>query len=646
VFDTCISRTYEKPTDLFFHLGQLIAPQKNKPASINAFANIFMEARITAEKKACKANGRKKGCKMYEIYSLLEIPSYCTYSKFEIMQLEKKLEYENSYSIKKVQSIVAELRNKNKKVIFISDMYLDNEFIKSLLIKHEFFLPQDKLYVSSDLYLTKRSGDLYRHVLQKEGLSPHEVLHHGDNLFSDVIVAKKNGINAIHIDYTKIIQQDIKLPESLFNPEIRRINSIPKYLRLTNENENEFDAFYSLAAPILISFTSWAITEAVRHNINRLYFSARDGELPYKIAKILFNKSTNVEYKFLYGSRKAWLLPSIDLNTDQWKKIAIPIKEISSLNDCLERIGFTQNEIRKLVDDSSKGNLFFDEKSSFEKCLVKLNEILEDDLFSNALTNKITSARKICLEYLKQEGIFDKISWAIVDSGWTLKNQASLKRIINSHNQTIEPRGFYFGLSPDCMGSKLAGKASSFTKERDIFYSKAIVIEHCLLATQLDTTIGYAKKGSKIDPVFEAFGNDATADKFSFALHRYVSEYAKAIEIYGIDVNIFRSIQDHLKDKLAEFLIHPSKNIILPLSNIFINFDIRHTKDRKIKLFESVSFIEILKILVSFFSRKKKVVYFWPEASAKISSTSNRLIFETLLKLKERKIKMYEQKNW
>lgn len=646
VFDTCISRTYEKPTDLFFHLGQLIAPQKTEHISANDFAEIFMKARITAEKKAYKANGRKKSCKMYEIYSLLEIPNYCSYSKLEIMQLEKKLEYENSYSIKKVQSIVSELRNKNKKIIFISDMYLDNEFIKSLLIKHDFFLPQDKLYVSSDLYLTKRSGDLYRHVLQKEGLSPHEMLHHGDNLFSDFVVAKKNGIDAVHIDYTKIIQQDIIFPENLFNPEIRRVNSIAKHLRLSTLHENKCNDFYSLAAPILISFTSWAISEAARNNIKRLYFSARDGELPYKLASLLF-KNSNIDYRFLYGSRKAWLLPSINLESEEWKRIAVPKKEISSLIDCLERIGFAENEILKIQKESSIEHYFFTEKTSSEKCLIKLNKILENNLFSQNLEKKIKFSRDICIKYLEQEGIFDKISWAIVDSGWTLKTQASLKRIINYHNPSIETKGLYFGLSPDCLNSKEAGKACSFTKERDIFYVKAIVIEHCFLATHLDTTIGYSKNESNVTPIFDASCNDVT-DRFALYLHRYVCEYAKAVKSHGINIDIFNNTQDYLKKNIAYFLKRPHRKTLQPLSKIFVHFDIRHTYDRKIKLFKKVCLFEILEIINSFIFNRKKNFYFWPEASAEISTPLNRLILKILLKLKSKlkNKKKYKPNNW
>lgn len=60
VYDTCISRTYEKPADLFYQLGTMIAPQTKDSISLDKFSMEFASARMRAEKIACRLHGRRR----------------------------------------------------------------------------------------------------------------------------------------------------------------------------------------------------------------------------------------------------------------------------------------------------------------------------------------------------------------------------------------------------------------------------------------------------------------------------------------------------------------------------------------------------------------------------------------------------------
>jgi|GEM_PF-1331859 len=635
VFDTCISRTYEKPTDLFFHLGSLIAPTFAKKEAVDDFSNLFMHARVLAEKKAYKMHGRKKSCKMYEIYSLLELPPYCAYSKKKIMDLEKKLEYEASYSIEKTKSIISNLRKEKKRIVFVSDMYLDKDFIKMLLIKNGFFKIGDNIYVSSDTYLTKRSGDLYKLLLKNENIKAQELLHYGDNKYSDIHVAKKMGIDTVYIDFTNIRTNEIVFPSQKFNPQIRRLNSIPKFIRLTKaENlEGNQQNFFSMVAPILVAFTAWAIIEASKKNIKRLYFSARDGELPFKIAKLLC-RNEGIQIKFLYGSRKAWLLPSTNIEDEQWKFIAAPKKEKSSIKDCLERLGFNELEIHNLSGKLTFSNSELSHKFSSEMCLKKIDELLKKKTFIEIFEKKIEAARNDCTAYLIQEGFFEKISWAIVDSGWTLKTQASLRKIIEAHDKSTPTKGLYFGLSPDCLSDMHAGEALSFINERKFFYQKAIAIEHCFFPSDLETTIGYRINEDRVVPIFNISKEKNGEYIFSKKLHEYVIAYTQAINDLNINYNIFYEHSSYLKANLINILSHPKKEIAKIFSELYVDFDIRQTNENRIKLIKYLNLNDIIKIILGVLNIRQRDPHFWPEASAELSSSIPKILLKTLLFIK------------
>lgn len=53
------------------------------------------------------------------------------------------------------------------------------------------------MYISSECALTKRTGKLFKKVLEIESVSPNEVLHIGDNLRSDWFRPKLIGMKSV-----------------------------------------------------------------------------------------------------------------------------------------------------------------------------------------------------------------------------------------------------------------------------------------------------------------------------------------------------------------------------------------------------------------------------------------------------------------
>ena len=62
--------------------------------------------------------------------------------------------------------------------------------------------------------------------------------------------------------------------------------------------------------PALSAFTRWVLGRAGEEGISRLYFLARDGWFPFRLARRLAAAwDLPVECRYLYGSRLAWRLP-------------------------------------------------------------------------------------------------------------------------------------------------------------------------------------------------------------------------------------------------------------------------------------------------------------------------------------------------
>ena len=194
-----------------------------------------------------------------------------------------------------------------------------------------------------------------------------------------------------------------------------------------------FQTTVCVTAPILFSYVSWVLIDAVERKKERLYFLARDGYVMFRIAKILVKKyQLPIECRYLYASRIAWRLPQYYL-----------IKEKSMETICLNGIKITLDKILE------RGTLTKKEKDQIRIQLQlspqEMNRVLsrtEITDYKKRLLNHTNLLQYIeihskeaywnTMEYLKQEGLLDWIyagkfemfigKWASISErdGWLL----------------------------------------------------------------------------------------------------------------------------------------------------------------------------------------------------------------------------------
>lgn len=193
VFDTLLVRPLWIPSDLFLFLD-MEAGQITGSPDVVSFSACRREAEKTARRKACAAG--REDITFDEIYR--EISDSGLFSGELTARLKaKELELEMRFCQPRSsgKALLETALNSGKTVAVISDMYLSPAFISGLLEKCGIPVPQ-KIYVSGQEGLTKRSGSLYRHVLRDLGIRKQELLHIGDNPKSDAAVPRKLGIRA------------------------------------------------------------------------------------------------------------------------------------------------------------------------------------------------------------------------------------------------------------------------------------------------------------------------------------------------------------------------------------------------------------------------------------------------------------------
>lgn len=86
-------------------------------------------------------------------------------------------------------------------------MYLSRETINKILEKNG-YIDNEKLYLSSEIKLSKSRGDLFKYVLNDLKIESMQMLHIGDNYRPDVEIPRKLKINSMHLPKATDVAQN------------------------------------------------------------------------------------------------------------------------------------------------------------------------------------------------------------------------------------------------------------------------------------------------------------------------------------------------------------------------------------------------------------------------------------------------------
>lgn len=449
IFDTLITRKTATPAGIFALIQHKL--QTDEFADFSAdFKENFYQYRTDSEfrqRHYTKRFFNNQDITFDIIYDDLKSNFCLTNEQCErLKQLEIQTELENIIPISENIQKVKELIQAGKRVVFISDMYLPEKIIRQMLVKCDVNLSEVKIYLSSTEGAMKNSRELFKKVKEAENVEYKNWEHLGDNYISDYINPNSLGIKAKL--YTKpqlkIYEKNL-LKNASKDCFIQLAIGCAKNIRVNNNCSDKYYLGASLAGPIFYPYVSWLLNQAQKRNIGCLYFVARDGYVLKAIADILI-KERNLDIKtvYIYGSKKAWRVPSLDLNNQLLKEQFV--ETLMWVHKKLDKyLGLTYKEVCECIPKE-----FHSFKKGFSSAKSeRLKQfILSDGRLLKLTVERNAERRKNAVAYLKQmiELAQDR-KFAFVDVDGTRFSMNCMSGLIHEFYD-VELTGFYFASTP------------------------------------------------------------------------------------------------------------------------------------------------------------------------------------------------------
>ena len=419
IFDTLIKRDVKKPTDIFSIIEH------------NYKIYDFYKRRIEAEKIARKGKVDTTIDEIYDIYNELYLNNINEAEK--IKNIEKQVEYELCVQNKLLKKVYDFCIENNKKVYLISDMYLSSEILKEILEKNG-YSKYEKLYVSCEYNKTKANGELYKYIIQELGVDTSKLIHIGNDIKTDYIMALKNKISTVKVK-TKTYTGNSLLDVFLSNHK-------------SNSSNFYYDFGYSNFGPLLYGFCLWLKENVKKNDIDNIYFLARDGYIIKKAYEMIFGEQDNIYY--LEASRRSLRVPYLSQKNsidEMLEELSLPRQ--TNMIQIFDALGLELDIYSAKIKESgySVERFYLREKVLKEEGFKNLISSIKDDIIANSI-----SENEALKNYLKKNNFSRKN--AIVDIGWGGSMQKYLRNIFNTlpGYEDKELVGFYFGLTEKAKG--------------------------------------------------------------------------------------------------------------------------------------------------------------------------------------------------
>lgn len=527
IFDTMLTRMTATPKGVFALMQYYLIHNKKYSDKSKYLKENFYELRVNAE--ACARNAlctkEKAEITLNDIYSTLNLTDEMSYGTMqELKKLEEDIEYLVSVGIQEnIQDFLERMRNKDK-LAYLSDMYLEREFVRKLLFKADSRLSDHKIYISSMYNKTKASGYFYNFVKNENRIKFSDWKHTGDNPQSDIANAEKFGI------CTKLYEKSTLLPweeDMLLGKEndvyFQLALGASKNARINYENSLNmaFNVGTSIGGTVLYPYVRWFIDKAKRMGIERLYFVARDGFVLKKIADVIIEKNQyKIKTSYIYGSRQCWRMPAITADEKEFERLfneSLPhfVNSISDIADIFQIAKDVLIQYLPSVYQVKNSNLSQADVLAIKTSLVKNAE------FRKLICNLQSEKRERAIAYIRQEVDSTDDKFAFVELNGSGFTQYCLSRLMNTYyNGRICT--FFFKLN----------SVNKYTNERIKFISflpnnmKSAHVLEALCRAPHGQTIDYNLENKRYIPVLDA------TEGISLLEYGYL-DYVRGVEMFS-----------------------------------------------------------------------------------------------------------------
>ena len=578
LFDTLLIRRIHDPDLVKLPVARFI---ENKAASygINRSWQSVQKTRDRIEQQQRRETGKKfedlEAC--YPVFmenTLKEIFGgfYEDHLLSDVTDYELEMENRMLVPRELFVDLLKELRERNKRVIIISDVYLPSDHLKVLVNRAGLLELVEDVISSADTFLAKASGKAFPLVQEKLQIDINSWLHIGDNPISDGVRPAEFGITSLVLK-----DSDEKFRKGLIKRYHNYSKGRPFYrgralqqlmLPLEAENVERQDLYiegFNFFGPMIGAFVHHLADECRRLGLTKLFFFSREGYTFKKVWDIitptLFPDGSLPQTEYLYVSRMALAGASCaqDGLTPTSARIALLPPGNKNFRDIarifqLELDGLHEHlENHKLSADSILSPLH---EGYDQKFTVRLMELLEDPDFQHVIRLQTNGSNEALQRYLGDLDFFDHEQVAVADIGWLGTIQRFLYNCLKHRQDCPRLHGYVFGATRgipfnDDLKNSLTGViydrhrfdlgASSILYARDLF-EEACRAPHPTIERYLLKDDGYELKfRTKDDATGKAeIEQDQYYDPLQQGIFDAAAAYGSSAALLGYSMEDFR----------------------------------------------------------------------------------------------------------
>lgn len=419
-------------------------------------------------------------------------------AEFFSMCVDFELQVEKSvcYVPEEIKSLVSRIQQK-KQVVCISDFYLPANVLMEILNSKGVQI--NRIYVSSEYLLQKKTGRLYSAVLEELKIPASRIVMLGDNKVSDVDNAIKVGLRAIYLENSAQHEYYAQ-----FESNIRKSRKdFQRFLDSTEVNKRTIP--FSHVSFLMYIFINRLYKQLKKDKCKHVLFMSREGELFKKLfdsyQKQVVEESERIETHYFYVSRRATIVPSIHkAEKCEFREIYKNYPEMS-VRTFLKNLGLNDNE-RVL---NALGSIDLDREIHDFSESVEYNTLLNSRVFRMECLSIAEKQRALFTKYLNDMDIdYRKKGLFLVDVGYSGTSQ---NNIFNIFKGDVDIHGYYLisyankkSISEHNTKKGMVYDIAS-NHRKNVFTYNSAVIEMLSMASHCGVE-SYAMRDNKVVPVF------------------------------------------------------------------------------------------------------------------------------------------------
>ena len=559
ILDTCLCRTCGEPYAVFDLLARDVLGAGITPPQLSDFRLIRTKGERNARQKSVAED-----VTIEQIYQECDFSGLTDLTNDKIIEREILIERKVLKPIYNTLQKIKKIHSQGMFIVYISDMYLPSAFFVEILKDFGFWKEGDKIFVSCEIGKSKVTGHLFKYVANELNISFWRWSHYGDNRHSDVNVPRRLGIIAHHVKFGYSHYQNYLRGKDYEPSEcyMARLAGISRAIVISDKYSPRLKFAADIIAPIYVTFTYNVLKDAIKRGITRLFFIARDAYIIYCIAKEIAPVFPDIEMRYLYTSRKALYLPSLDdVTLDSLRTILPPYK-----SQC--------------------------EDDYFDNFQVDRNGLTYDKFQNNQVPQSMIENIKKCwneqkkntIDYFIQEKLADNHARiGIVDVRGSRKSQKCINKILKD-NGYKEVYGYYLEsdmhrIIPESPKEYSAFVFSDYCVSPNFknLSLNTILLEKYFCISSSKRTCGYIRnKNGEILPKFE---DGEIIPEHIDSIHQLNVSVCLDFLRYFIENKLdihSTAIFNYSFSLISEFANHPQREYVKVLKNIEYNETSHH----------------------------------------------------------------------